>query len=96
MKLSTYPVPGSLRTGEESQGAEPPETSDSSEAEPPTRTEKGIPHPWNVGVCVLFQILHSGRVASLLVSPRPISTSHLHPLPGFQFWPINPMVCGGP
>ena len=46
--------------------------------------------------CVLFQILHSGRVASLLVSPRPISTSHLHRLLGFQFWPINPMVCGGP
>lgn len=46
--------------------------------------------------CVLFQIPHSGRVTSLLVSPRPISTSHLHTLPRFQFWPINPMVCGGP
>ena len=27
-----------------------------------------------------------------VVSPRPISTSHLHPLPGFQIWPINPVV----
>ncbi len=45
---------------------------------------------------VLFQIPHSGRVATLLVSPRPISTSHLHALPHFQFWPINPMVCWGP
>ena len=26
------------------------------------------------------------------VSDRLISTSHLHPLLGFQFWPINPMV----
>ncbi len=25
-----------------------------------------------------------------------ISTSQLHPLPGFHIWPINPMVCGGP
>ena len=47
-------------------------------------------------ICVLFQIPHSGRVASLLVSPRPISTSHLHPLQGFQFRPINPMICWGP
>src|SRR5690606_41127066 len=46
--------------------------------------------------CVLFQIPHSGRVTPSSVSPRPISTSHLHTLPRFQFWPINPMVCGGP
>ena len=31
-----------------------------------------------------------------VVSPRPISTSHLHRLLGFQFWPINPVVCRGP
>ena len=31
-----------------------------------------------------------------VVSPRPISTSHLHALLRFQFWPINPVVCRGP
>jgi hypothetical protein len=31
-----------------------------------------------------------------VVSPRPISTSHLHALLHFQFWPINPVVCRGP
>ena len=30
-----------------------------------------------------------------VVSPRPISTSHLHALLRFQFWPINPIVCRG-
>src|SRR3954447_1874304 len=35
---------------------------------------------------------HSGRVASLWSSPRPISTGQLHWLPSFHFRPINPMV----
>jgi len=35
---------------------------------------------------------HSGRVASLWSSPRPISTGQLHVLPRFHFLPINPMV----
>ena len=30
------------------------------------------------------------------VSPRPISTRPLNPLPGVHAGPINPMVCGGP
>ena len=30
------------------------------------------------------------------VSPRPISTRPLSPLPGVHVGPINPMVCGGP
>ena len=47
-------------------------------------------------MCVLFQKPHSGRVAPSLESPRPISTSQLHALPHFQFWPINPVVCRGP
>ena len=34
---------------------------------------------------------HSGR-EQLRTSPRPISTSQLHPLPGFHIWPINPVV----
>src|SRR5699024_3559423 len=48
---------------------------------------------------LLFHILHSGRKQSQLVecvSPRPISTCHLHTLLCFQFRPINPMICGGP
>src|SRR3954453_11702100 len=35
---------------------------------------------------------HSGRVASLWSSPRPISTGQLHASPHFHFRPINPMV----
>jgi len=31
-----------------------------------------------------------------VVRPRPISTSHLHTLLRFQFWPINPVICRGP
>ena len=51
---------------------------------------------------VLFQILHSGRVHPSLwvvvmwVSPRPISTGHLHTLRCVQFRPINPVICWGP
>src|SRR4051794_29815 len=40
--------------------------------------------------------LHSGRVASLWSSPRPISTGQLHALPHFHFRPINPLVWRGP
>src|SRR3954447_9388486 len=40
--------------------------------------------------------LHSGRVASLWSSPRPISTGQLHALPHFHFRPINPLVSWGP
>lgn len=29
-------------------------------------------------------------------SPRPISTSQLHTLRRFHFWPINPVVYWGP
>src|SRR5690349_21291060 len=32
----------------------------------------------------------------VVVSPRPISTSQLHLLPGFHIWPINPVVSRGP
>ena len=32
----------------------------------------------------------------VLVSPRPISTSHLNTSRCVQFWPINPIVCRGP
>src|SRR4051795_7650551 len=39
---------------------------------------------------------HSGRVASLWSSPRPISTGQLHALPHFHFRPINPLVWRGP
>src|SRR4051794_37859521 len=35
---------------------------------------------------------HSGRVAYLWSSPRPISTGQLHALLHFHFRPINPMV----
>ena len=35
------------------------------------------------------------RIGVVVVSPRPISTSHLNTLLCVQFWPINPMVCGG-
>src|SRR3978361_1058812 len=35
---------------------------------------------------------HSGRVASLWSSPRPISTGQLRALPHFHLRPINPMV----
>ena len=45
---------------------------------------------WEWG-CSLFQNQHSGR-EQLRTSPRPISTSQLHPLPGFHIWPINPVV----
>jgi hypothetical protein len=31
-----------------------------------------------------------------VLSPRPISTSPLHPLRGFHARPINPVVCWGP
>jgi hypothetical protein len=31
-----------------------------------------------------------------VTSPRPISTSQLHTLPRFHFWPINPVVYWGP
>ena len=31
-----------------------------------------------------------------VTSPRPISTSQLHTLPCFHFWPINPVVYWGP
>lgn len=41
--------------------------------------------------CSLLQNKHSGR-EQLRTSPRPISTSQLHPLPGFHIWPINPVV----
>src|SRR4051812_8037978 len=40
--------------------------------------------------------LHSGRVASLWSSPRPISTGQLHALPHFHFRPINPLGWRGP
>ena len=55
-------------------------------------------------LCVVSEV-HSGCVTWSLwptlcvggvVSPRPISTSHLNTLLCLQFWPINPMVCGGP
>ena len=45
--------------------------------------------------CVASDIAQWTR-SFFVVSPRPISTSHLHTLLCFQFWPINPMVCGGP
>ena len=35
-------------------------------------------------------------VAMCVVSFRPVSASSLHPLLGFQVWPIEPVVCGGP
>jgi hypothetical protein len=51
----------------------------------------------------LSQMSHGGRRKMLavvvlggVVSPRPVSASHLNLLPGVQFWSINPMVCGGP
>ena len=45
--------------------------------------------------CVVSDIAQWTR-SFFVVSPRPISTSHLHRLPDFQFWPINPVVCRGP
>ena len=33
------------------------------------------------------------NIRLLWASPRPISTSQLHPSQGFHLWPINPMVC---
>lgn len=52
-------------------------------------------------VSVVVTRLHSVSYVLVLanvmcvVSPRPISTSHLHALLRFQFWPINPIVCRG-
>jgi hypothetical protein len=45
--------------------------------------------------CVVSDIAQWTR-SFFVVSPRPISTSHLHTLLYFQFWPINPVVCRGP
>ena len=35
---------------------------------------------------------HSGCEQHVVASPRPISTSQLHPSQGFHLWPINPVV----
>lgn len=58
-------------------------------------------------VCVVCQILHSGREQCAIVCVVClctvflfccwcISTSHLRTLRCFQIWPINPIVCGEP
>ena len=47
--------------------------------------------------CVGFVVVCLVRcVLVFWVSPRPISTRPLSPLPGVHAGPINPMVCGGP
>ena len=53
--------------------------------------------PTTVVVGLVFQsrIVDAEYKNVLWVSPRPISTSQLHPLLGFYFWPINPMVWWG-
>jgi hypothetical protein len=48
-----------------------------------------------MGACVVSDTAQWTR-SIFVVSPRPISTSHLHTLRCFQFWPINPVVCWGP
>src|SRR2546429_3121010 len=54
-----------------------------------------LPCPGCLGWGVVVWELHSGRVAVLWSSPRPISTSQLNLLPGLHFWPINPLVWVG-
>src|SRR5207302_9541808 len=39
---------------------------------------------------------HGMWLRYVLVSFRPVSASSLHPLLGFQVWPIDPVFCGGP
>src|SRR5690606_28232170 len=64
---------------------------------PTRRSSDLVKHPPRAGVAGGgVSELQSGCVASLWASHRPISTSQLHPLLGFHFWPINPMVCRGP
>ena len=40
--------------------------------------------------------LHTRGCGVCVTSPRPISTSQLHTLRRFHFWPINPVVYWGP
>ena len=47
-----------------------------------------------VGVAQLSVLPHAE--VWWVTSPRPISTSQLHTLPCFHFWPINPVVYWGP
>ena len=46
---------------------------------------------------MVFPTMTTGCCVLLFVglSPRPISTSQLHPLPSFHSWPINPVVLLG-
>jgi hypothetical protein len=52
-------------------------------------------HPEQHSVCV-FRVAQWMPTTCRESSPRPISTSQLHPSRGFHLWPINPMVYRGP
>ena len=45
---------------------------------------------------VVLSPTHPRGGVGWVTSPRPISTSQLHTLPRFHFWPINPVVYWGP
>ena len=53
-------------------------------------------HPMPPRGVVVCSGSHSGCEHVVGASPRPISTSQLHPLRGFHSWPINPIVSRGP
>lgn len=57
----------------------------------PTTTKTTHDMVWGVGVVGVSDTVQWMR-SLFVVSPRPISTSQLHPSRGFHLWPINPVV----
>ena len=62
--------------------------------QPPTTLSKSNGSMLQMWLCAQGHTVDANKM--LRSSPRPISTSQLHPSRGFHLWPINPMVSRGP